>query len=181
MSRGASANKRMQSGPFCSHSITAIASRECHGGNPVACGRGGAAIPFAVAKSQSLWRAAHRVQGSSPRIRFIGPRTFDPAEFRVAITVRLMCRFRCVSRYLDICKSIDDGNGLAEGHFLLGVVATSCSKYATAAGEFEAALEAAKACGNKEVARYSRIHIGMAKGKVNLAQQLVALDQQHKQ
>lgn len=92
-----------------------------------------------------------------------------------------MCRFRCVSRYLDICQSIDDGNGLAEGHFLLGVVATICSKYATAAGEFEAALEAAKACGNKEVARYARIHIGMAKGKVNLAQQLVALDQQHTQ
>lgn len=69
MSRGASADKRMQSGPFCSHSITAIPSRECHGGNPVACARGGAAIPVAVAKSQSVGRAAHRVQNSSPRIR----------------------------------------------------------------------------------------------------------------
>lgn len=80
------------------------------------------------------------------------------------------------SRYLAVCTSLEDGTGVAEAHFLLGVVATRVARHATAAGEFEAALAAAKTCGNKEIARYARIRIGMAKGKVNLAQQLVALD-----
>ncbi|GAQ89598.1 hypothetical protein KFL_005400080 [Klebsormidium nitens] len=82
----------------------------------------------------------------------------------------------CIRRYLAVCTSLEDGAGVAEAHFLLGVVATRVGRHATAAGEFEAALAAAKACGNKDIARYARIHIGMAKGKVNLAQQLAALD-----
>ena len=79
-------------------------------------------------------------------------------------------------RYLAICQSLEDGNGIAEAHFLLGIVASSLAKYATAAAEFEAALQAAKASGNKDIARFSRVHIGMAKGKINLAQQLIAAD-----
>lgn len=83
------------------------------------------------------------------------------------------------ARYLEVCTSLEDGAGVADAHFLLGVVATRVARYASAAGEFEAALTAAKACGSKDIARYARIHIGMARGKVNLAQQLVALEERH--
>ncbi|KAH9574389.1 hypothetical protein CY35_01G054300 [Sphagnum magellanicum] len=82
----------------------------------------------------------------------------------------------CITRYFQICKILGDVQGTARAHYMLGTIAALFKKYKEAEEEFRSAMTTAQQCHDKQMEVFSKVQIGIARGKMELSRMLSSED-----
>ncbi|CAK9189940.1 unnamed protein product [Sphagnum troendelagicum] len=82
----------------------------------------------------------------------------------------------CIIRYLQICEILGDVQGTARAHYMLGTIAALFKKYKEAEEEFRSAMTTARQCRDKQMEVFSKVQIGIARGKMELSHMLSSED-----